>query len=89
MHFSGKHNGKNTQEKRWVRRGPAAAVVAAVLIFGMSLAGCEGIVQGQDASSKEASSEEGSSVLEESSVMPSAFDLRSVDTDGDGEGDRC
>ena len=38
MHFSGKHNGKNTQKKRWVRRGPAAAVVAAVLIFGMSLA---------------------------------------------------
>jgi len=48
MYFSGKHNGKNKQEKRLVRRSPAAAVAAAVLIFGMSLAGCEGTVQGQD-----------------------------------------
>ena len=66
MNFSGKHNGTNTQEKRLVRRGLAAAVVAAVLIVGMCLAGGEGTV-----------------------IMPSAFDLRSVDTDGDGEGDRC
>ena len=80
---------KKPQEKRLVRCVPVAAVVAAVLIFGMSLAGCEGTVQGQDASSKDAFSEVGSSVLEESSIMPSAFDLRSVDTDGDGEGDRC
>ena len=42
-----------------------------------------------DASSKDASSEEGPSIFKESSIMPSAFDLRSVDTDGDGEGDRC
>ena len=89
MYFSGKHNRKNTQEKRLVRCGPAAAVVAAVLIFGMIQTGCEGTVQGQDASSKDASSEETSSILEESSKMPSAFDLRSVDTNGDGEGDRC
>lgn len=89
MYFSGKHNGKNTQKKRMVRCGFSAAVVAAVLIFGMCLAGCEGTVQGQDASPKDASSQEGSSNLEESSIMPSAFDLRSVDTDGDGEGDRC
>ena len=66
MFFSGKHNGENTQEKRLVRRSLAAAVVAAVLIFGMGLAGGEGTV-----------------------IIPSAFDLRSVDTDGDGEGDRC
>ena len=62
MVFSGKHNGKNTQEKRWGRCGLAAAVAAAVLIFGMFPAGCEGTVQGQDASSKDASSEEGSSI---------------------------
>ena len=66
MYFSGKHNGKNKREKRLVRRSLAAAVVAAVLIFGMGLAGGEGTV-----------------------IIPSAFDLRSVDTDGDGEGDRC
>ena len=29
MVFSGKHNGKNTQEKRWGRCGLAAAVAAA------------------------------------------------------------
>ena len=89
MYFSGKHKKQNTQEKRLVRCGPAAAVAAAVLIFGMFQAGYAGTVQGQDASSKDASSEEGSFILEESSIMPSAFDLRSVDTNGDGEGDRC
>lgn len=59
-------------------------LVAALLLLCSSFALAE-----VDSSSKDASSEEGSSILEESSIMPSAFDLRSVDTDGDGEGDRC
>ena len=89
MYYSVKHNKQNIQEKRLVRCGPAAAVVTAALITGMFQAGCAGTVQEQHASSKDTSSEEGSSISEESSIMPSAFDLRSVDTNGDGEGDRC
>ena len=59
-------------------------LAAALLLFCSCFALAEA-----DAPSEAASSEGGSPVLEESSTMPPAFDLRSVDTDGDGKGDRC